>query len=81
MMVVAVETGAEFSFSASKQLFSGDYVQTPAPARRGYDVARDGRFLMIQPQSGGNDASVPASIVVVQNFTEELKRRVRASDK
>jgi hypothetical protein len=32
---------------------------------------------MIQPQAGENGAS----IVVVQNFTEELKHRVRPSDK
>jgi hypothetical protein len=36
-----------------------------------YDVARDGRFLMIEPLD-----ATGASIVVVQNWFEELKRRV-----
>ena len=46
----------------------------------GYDVAADGRFLMI-PESGAdpNRAAAPTSgIVVVQNWVEELKQRVSA---
>ena len=80
VMAVAVETGNEFSFAAPKPLFSGPYVQRPDPVARGYDVARDGRFLMILP-GDENRAAAPASIVVVQNFGEELKQRVRPSGK
>jgi hypothetical protein len=79
MMAAAVETGGEFSFAAPKQLFSGGYQQNPAPGARAYDVARDGRFLMILPQADENRAATSGSIVVVQNFTEELKQRVRPS--
>ena len=81
-MDVAVETGNEFSFAAPKLLFSGPYVhmQRAAGAARNYDVARDGRFLMILP-SDENTAAAPGSIVVVQNFSEELKQRVRPSGK
>jgi hypothetical protein len=80
VMAVAVETGAEFSFAPPKPLFSGPYVQRPLPTARGYDVARDGRFLMILPGDESR-AAAPASIVIVQNFTEELKQRVRPSAK
>jgi len=80
VMAVAVETGNEFSFASPKPLFSGPYVQRPNTGARGYDVARDGRFLMILP-GDENRASALASIVVVQNFGEELKQRVRPSGK
>jgi hypothetical protein len=79
-MTVAVETRNEFSFTAPKLLFSGPYVQRLDSRSRGYDVARDGRFLMILP-GDENRAPAPASIVVVQNFAEELKQRVRPSVK
>jgi serine/threonine-protein kinase len=75
MMAVPVETGDEFSFGAPVQLFSEPYFAFPGPYVRSYDVARDGRFLMIEVPGGG-DAANPASIVVVENWTEELKQRV-----
>jgi Tol biopolymer transport system component len=75
MMAVGVETDDVFSFGAPVQLFSGRYFQFAGAAARTYDVAQDGRFLLILP--GDEDtAAAPASIVVVQNFTEELKQRV-----
>ncbi len=41
-----------------------------------YDVSLDGRrFLMVQPD-GSTDSTAPASIIVVQNWHEELKRLV-----
>ena len=77
MMAVAVETGSEFSFNAPQRLFAGPYQQRPALGTRGYAVARDGRFLMILPEAQSG-ASEPKSIVVVQNFTEEIKRATRS---
>jgi hypothetical protein len=79
MMAAAAETGAEFSFATPKELFTANYLQTSAVGVRGYDVARDGRFLMILPQANEGPAPTSAGIVVVQNFTEELKQRVRPS--
>jgi len=79
MMAAAVETGAEFSFATPQELFKGNYLSNAAPGARGYDVAHDGRFLMILPQADESRAPVLGSIVVVQNFTEELKQRVRPS--
>jgi Tol biopolymer transport system component len=42
---------------------------------RSYDVARDGRFLVIQPTKLAKNRP-PGSIVIVQNWHEELKRLV-----
>jgi dipeptidyl aminopeptidase/acylaminoacyl peptidase len=67
MMVVPVEAGDDFSFVADSSLFAnGDY----------YDVASDGRFLMIQRQqrSVDNRGSFFGRIIVVQNWHEELER-------
>jgi len=75
MMSVAVETERKFSFAQPVQLFDGhgQYLADASPSVSSYDVAHDGRFLMIQTAAGGASAS---SIVVVQNWTEELKQRV-----
>jgi serine/threonine-protein kinase len=76
MMVVAVETETEFSFGAPVELFTGPYFFDATSRFTSYDLARDGRFLMIQPEANADDAPSQASIVVVQNWTEELKRLV-----
>ena len=76
MMAVAVgNNGNDFSFAPPQQLFSGPFAVT-READRSYDVSRDGRFLMMLP-ADPNGARTTASIIVVQNFIEELKRRVR----
>jgi serine/threonine-protein kinase len=75
MMAVAVEAGEELAFAAPVELFRGRYLAQPAIILSSYDVARDGRFLMIElPES--SSPSEATGIVVVQNWTEELKRRV-----
>ena len=76
VMAVAVEAGDEFSFGEPKALFSGPFVRRVDA--RSYDVARDGRFLMIL-SGEENRAAAPGTIIVVQNFGEELKQRVRPS--
>jgi serine/threonine-protein kinase len=76
LMMVAVETEREFSFAPPVQLFTGRYRAEPAGAAISYDVAPDGGFVMIE--SSGNTGG-SASIVVVQNWFEELKRRAPAN--
>jgi Tol biopolymer transport system component len=75
LMAVAVQTSGELSFDAPVQLFIGQYAQHSDPAVSSYDVAADGRFLMVQLAGAGGE-NARASIVVVQNWVEELKRRV-----
>ena len=50
------------------------------PTGRTYDVSPDGqRFLMIKVGDGSDQTATPPSIVVVQNWFEELKRLVPTS--
>jgi len=58
------------------RLFQGPYFAgAPDLTARTYDVTPDGkRFLMIRSTAAGEQA--PESLVVVQNWSEELKRRV-----
>jgi hypothetical protein len=78
MMAVTVgDNGSDFSFAPPQELFSGPFA-TPGDLSRSYDVSCDGRFLMMLP-ADPSSARTTASIVVVQNFIEELKRSVRRS--
>jgi serine/threonine-protein kinase len=76
MYAVSVDVSAELSFNVPVMLFSGPFLSAPNPETRSYDVARDGRFLMIQPEDTVGASDTPAGIVVVQNWFEELKRLV-----
>ena len=67
-MVVAVEAEAEFG--APRLVFDAPYETDPDGRRRAnYDVADDGRFLMIR-RSGG------PVLHLSQNWTQELLERV-----
>lgn len=73
MMAVAVTAQPSFTAEKPRMLF-----QTPfgtAANVRGYDVTPDGqRFLMVQPKN--TTPIKPAEMIFVQNWFEELKRRV-----
>ena len=73
MMAVSVVAGPTTSFSQPRVLFQGQYLgdYSGAAAYPYYDVARDGRFLMVQ-----RAASATTKVVCVQNWAEELKRLV-----
>lgn len=45
---------------------------------RSYDVAPDGRFLIAKQITGTDDSAASSSIIVVQNWAEELKQAVPA---
>lgn len=60
-----METGRE------RVLFEGDYVSHRYHS--GYDVAPDGRFLMIEPSE---DELAEQTYVIVENWFSELRRRV-----
>jgi serine/threonine-protein kinase len=76
LMAVRVEPGASFAAGSPAIVFQGQYA-TPQGARQ-YSVSPDGRrFLMIKEIASAGNAPAP-QIVVVQNWTEELKRRVPA---
>jgi Tol biopolymer transport system component len=75
MMAVDVETDGEFSFGPSLELFTEPYIVFSGPYVRSYDVARDGRFLMIQSAAIAGDADL-SSILVVQGWFAELERQL-----
>ena len=74
MMVVSVQTEPTFSASRPRVLFEGSYVShSNPPGLQYYDISPDGeRFLMLQEVTG----QAQNQIYVIQNWFEELKRRV-----
>jgi len=74
MMAVAISTEPELTPGKPTLLFEGRYQTGLVGASPGsnYDVARDGRFVMIRAEEG----SGPTQINVVLNWFEELKRLV-----
>ena len=68
MMAATVESGAELSVGTPVTLFEGHYGRYWAS--RAYDVAPDGRFLMVKTP----EDMAPRRLNVVLNWFEELKR-------
>ena len=62
----------ELRFKPPRVLFEGGFVPYDPNVPRTYDAAPDGRFLMIQEDQRPSSSS----LVVVQNWLEELKRLV-----
>jgi serine/threonine-protein kinase len=77
MLAVAFTAAPALAIGAPRLLFEGRYLPTDtgSPA---YDVARDGRFLMVQAVEAEQPAT---SINVVLNWFDDLKRRVPAGKK
>ncbi|HEX5109173.1 MAG TPA: protein kinase, partial [Vicinamibacterales bacterium] len=72
MMAAGVSYGdSTIEFKPSQVLFEGGFVPHDGNVPRTYDVAKDGRFLMIReaPQVR------PRTLVLVLNWFEELKRQ------
>jgi serine/threonine-protein kinase len=65
--------GSTFRVDPPRALFEGGFYGNPS-MERVYDVAPDGRFVMVENEP--NDNTTPASIVVVLNWSKELKARV-----
>ncbi len=73
LLAVPVETdGTGFGFQAAVELFDEPYDHGNAPT---YDVAPDGRFVMLSRSTESEQARVE-QLVVVLNWTQELLERV-----
>jgi hypothetical protein len=72
VMAVAVSPGSTFVFKPPTWLFDSRYRIFGQPWS--YDVAPDGRFLMIKQIT---EAQTSPQVVAVLNWQEELKRLVR----
>jgi Tol biopolymer transport system component len=74
MMVVPVQLKPTFTAGSARVLFEGRYGVTANV--RGYDISPDGRrFLMVQQKE--RPATRLADMIIVQNWVEELKQKVR----
>jgi hypothetical protein len=75
MFAVSVQSGPTFVAGRPRVLFEVGMLRQAA-GNRPYDIAPDGRFLIIlsgQAEAAGATAS---DVILVQNWFEELKRLV-----
>ena len=75
MLVVQINTEPTLSVGTATVVFEGTYLRAGG---RLYDLAPDGRFLMIKPGGAATEdgASALPQILVVEGWFEELKRLV-----
>jgi serine/threonine protein kinase len=74
IVAVPVEASATtWKAGSPAELFRGSYFIREGSLGRQYDVARDGRFLMLKQEA----VNEPPHIVIVQNWPAELAREVR----
>jgi dipeptidyl aminopeptidase/acylaminoacyl peptidase len=85
MMAATVQLTPGFSAGTPRKLFDASSLvldgrfTTNGGTYRTYDVSRDGqRFLMIRENAGAGDGAAPVSMIVVQNWFEELKAKLAA---
>ena len=78
LMGVQVQAAASWRASMPEKVIErGYYRGVGNNVARTYDVSLDSkRFLMIKEAGGPNQVPAPTSLIVVQNWTEELKRLV-----
>jgi serine/threonine-protein kinase len=77
IMRVGVERGPSWAATTPTVLVKEGYRTIAGDPGRLYDIARDDqRFLMIKDAAPVDQTAAPASLVVVQRWTEELKRLV-----
>ena len=76
IMSVPVQLTPSFDYGKAVTLFNWPTINVPGLART-YDVSRDGRkFLMIKeaPAAGNERSPSTSQIVIVVNWSEELRR-------
>ncbi len=79
MMAVPIETEPTFTQGTVDLLFDlGPYSTPPvALTNRRIDISPEGdRFLMLKTGGGSDETAAATSIIIVQNWFEELKERV-----
>ena len=69
-----IATQPEFSFGGEREWPIENF--TWLPYTRMFDVARDGRFLVVTASDAGKDDRIPRQINIVLNWIQELKDRV-----
>ena len=74
MMTVSVETEPTFRPGNPEVLFTAPYRRDVPGRGRPWDVAEDGRFLMVR--EGATGETTTPHMVVVKNWFQELTERV-----
>ena len=73
LIVVPIDTGPTFTPGTPELVFEGQYF---SGAQRTYDIAPDGRFLMIKEGDAADSTAGESQSVLVENWFEELKARL-----
>lgn len=77
MISVPVGAGGAFNAGAPTVVVNGPYGYADLLPQWVYDVSPDGqRFVLIKETGSEGQASATQQIIVVQNWFEELRRRV-----
>jgi serine/threonine-protein kinase len=82
VMAVTTQLTPAFSSGNPRNLFDAPSMALDgrlfsATTKRMYDVSRDGqRFLMFKEGASSSDGAAPASMIVVQNWFEELRAKL-----
>jgi hypothetical protein len=78
LMRVPIENAASWSAGLPSLFLNGPFYDgAGSGAAASYDISPDGqRFLMIKSGTGLEQTAAPPTLIVVQNWFEELKRRV-----
>ena len=76
LLAVAIETEPTLTFGTPQVLFEGPFIFQTSGNTQYYDVAPDGRFLMLKPRGLTDEISGVTQIILVQNWHQELKERV-----
>jgi hypothetical protein len=77
ILAVPVTLGAKLAVGMPKIVFEGPYFPA-GPGIRGFEVMPDGSFLLLKAASVPQPNSA-ATVTIVQNWFEELKRLVPVS--
>ena len=75
MFTVAVQSGTTFLPGRQRVLFE-DSMLAQATGFRPYDIAPDGRFVIIRRSQAKEVGSPESNLMLMQNWFEELKRLV-----
>jgi dipeptidyl aminopeptidase/acylaminoacyl peptidase len=77
VMAVAIQPSNDFQFAPAMKLFERECLLGVGTSPRTWDVTADGRFIMI-PMRPPTTTPPQTGIVVVQNFSQEVKRLLDA---
>jgi len=77
-MAVPVSTDQGLTFGQPQALFEGVSLGTAGRGAQ-YDVSADGqRFVTAEPVEGGDENAGAAKIRIVENWSEEFRKRIRS---